>query len=121
MWKAEATPRTESLELNSEDRGAAPAVVPDFEPPDAHSFLLRHPGAQRLLEELRGQVVAGVTPAVPDGPRSSNAPTVGSRFTAELARVSRREHQVREMQELAMRRVVDLTSDQLRRILAFMA
>ena len=74
------------------------------------------------LDELRGQGGFGVLVAASDmkQPASGGVPNIGSRFTSELDSISRRERQVREIQELATHRVIDLTADQLRRILEFM-
>ena len=139
MWKSETSPRTEDFELSSSPRGAVATGMlerelselervdlepldlesPELEPPDPRAFLRMHPGAQRVLEDLR-RGPAGVVAAVA-GELQAGEATIGSRFTEEMAVVSRRERQVREMQALATHRVVDLTTEQLRRILEFMA
>ena len=74
------------------------------------------------LDELRGQGGFGVVVAASEmkQPPPTNTPSIGSRFTTELDSLSRRECQVREIQELATHRVIDLTTEQLRQILEFM-
>ena len=74
------------------------------------------------MDELRGQGGFGVIVAASDmkQPPAAHAPSIGTRFTSELDSISRRERQVREVQELATHRVIDLTTEQLRRILEFM-
>ena len=77
------------------------------------------------LDDLRTQPGFGVVMAASDLPSTTPAPaapnSIGSRMAFELDNLSRRERQVREMKELATYRVVDLTADQLRRILEFMS
>ena len=76
------------------------------------------------LDDLRTQPGFGVVMAASDiqpaTPQPAAPNSIGSRMTSELDTLSRRERQVREMKELATYRVVDLTTDQLRRILEFM-
>ena len=121
MPKANPASHSEDLPSDSIEQRTIATAVPDFEPPDARSFLRRHPGAQQLLEDLRGQVASGIAIAPPERPATAEAPTIGNRFTAEFAVMSRRERQLREMQSLATQRVVDLDTEQLRRILEFMS
>ncbi len=74
------------------------------------------------MDGLRGQGGFGVLVAASDMKRPPATPalSIGARFTTELDSLSRRERQVREMQELATHRVLDLTTEQLRQILEFM-
>ncbi len=76
------------------------------------------------LDELRGQPGFGVVMAAselqPAGQTPGQPSSIGQRMSVELDTLSRRDRQVREMKELATHRVVDLTTDQLRRILEFM-
>ena len=97
---------------------------------DAHVIDGEWPDTGRAassLDDLRNQPGFGVVvssseiqpPAAPAAPTSPN--NIGNRMSGELDGLSRRERQVREMKELATNRVVDLTTEQLRRILEFMA
>ena len=74
-----------------------------------------------MLDELRGQPGFGVVVAAGDPHPTAPPPSsIGQRMSLELDALSRRDRQVREMKELASSRVVDLTTEQLRRILEFM-
>ncbi len=90
------------------------------EPAEPASFAATTPGAQQMLEELRGQPGFGVVVAASSmqgsGPVS---PSIGERLANELEALARRERQVSEIKDLASHRVVDLNADQLRRILEF--
>ena len=86
------------------------------------------PGAMRTstatLDDLRAQPGFGVVVSSAEiqaqPPATGGVPSIGQRMTAELDTLSRRDRQIREMKELATHRVVDLTTEQLRRILEFM-
>ena len=77
------------------------------------------------LDDLRTQPGFGVVVASselqPSAPATNGVPNIGQRMGAELDALSRRDRQIREVKELATNRVVDLTTEQLRRILEFMA
>ncbi len=76
------------------------------------------------LDELRAQpgfgVVVSSSDIQPPTPAASQPNSIGSRMSAELDTLSRRDRHVREMKELATHRVIDLTTEQLRSILEFM-
>ncbi len=77
------------------------------------------------LDDLRGQPGFGVVVAASEmqtsTPAVSQPNSIGGRMAAELDQLSRRDQKVREMKDLATHRVIDLTTEQLRSILEFMA
>ena len=117
MWKSEKSPRS-SADLQENNNNGS--VYEDTN--DAGVFARANNTIPTNLDELRGQGGFGVIVAASDmkQPTLSQTPNIGSRFTTELDSITRRERQVREIQELATHRVIDLTADQLRRILDFM-
>lgn len=118
MWKSEKSPRSSVAEGQESTNGNGSYE----DPSDVGVFSRANTGAPASMDELRGQGGFGVIVAASDmqGTALSTTPNIGSRFTSELDSISRRERQVREIQELATHRVVDLTTEQLRRILEFM-
>ncbi len=76
------------------------------------------------LDDLRAQPGFGVVVSAAEiqaqPPAANGVPSIGQRMSAELDILSRRDRQIREMKDLATHRVVDLTTEQLRRILEFM-
>ena len=118
MWKSEKSPRS-SLADQQEDR----ISNTDYDHSnDVGVFARATNGTATTMDELRGQGGFGVIVAASDmkQPPAAHAPSIGTRFTSELDSISRRERQVREIQELATHRVIDLTTEQLRQILEFM-
>lgn len=120
MWKSDKSnqpftaPQPDRGNGNHEDIQVADADW--HETPSARSTA--------TIDDLRTQPGFGVVMAASDLQTTTQAPapnSIGSRMSFELDALSRRERQVREMKELATYRVVDLTTDQLRRILEFMA
>ncbi len=118
MWKSEKSPRSAITDPQENHLGNASYD----DPSDVGVFARREAGTPTTLDELRGQGGFGVIVAASDMQQapSSQASSIGSRFSSELDSISRRERQVREIQELATHRVIDLTAEQLRRILEFM-
>ena len=108
--KLEAAQSTQSLDPQ-----------PDAEPPDPAAFLRAHPEAQKLLEELREQYLQTRAPLYTDWLSSPRIPTIGQHLSAEFEGLSARVRKIREIESLAKQRAVDLTADQLRTVLRFMA
>ena len=118
MWKAE-----KSRQSFVPDQPAN--AIDQIDPPDAPAAdtpgYLRGSSGNSMLDELRGQPGFGVVVSAGDlHPATPQPPSIGQRMSVELDALSRRDRQVREMKELATSRVVDLTTEQLRRILEFM-
>ena len=121
MWKSDKSPN-QPFTAPQPDRGNGHHE--DVHVADADWTDGSAPRSTATLDDLRTQPGFGVVMAASDLPSAATpaAPnSIGSRMTMELDTLSRRERQVREMKELATYRVVDLTTDQLRRILEFMA
>lgn len=116
MWKSEKSPRS------SADQQEERISSTDYDSSNDVGVFARATNGTATLDELRGQGGFGVIVAASDmkQPPATHAPSIGTRFTSELDSISRRERQVREIQELATHRVIDLTTEQLRRILEFM-
>ena len=117
MWKSEKSPRS-SVADQQEDRTSST----DYDNASDVGVFARATNTAATLDELRGQGGFGVIVAASDmkQPPATHTPSIGTRFTSELDSISRRERQVREIQELATHRVIDLTTEQLRQILEFM-
>lgn len=115
MWKSEQNPRF------SADQGDAHMGGTDRDDSTDVGVFSRASKAATTMDELRNQGGFGVIVAASDMKHPPTTHSIGSRFTSELDSLSRREGQVREMQELATHRVLDLTTEQLRKILEFMS
>lgn len=112
MWKSEQNPHF------SADGDDARMGGMDYDDSADVGVFSRARGAATTMDDLRNQGGFGVIVAASDMKQPTHS--IGSRFTSELDSLSRREGQVREMQELATHRVLDLTTEQLRQILEFM-
>ncbi len=117
MWKSDKSPRSALDQAEGNGNGSSYE-----DPSDVGVFARGNTAATTTMDELRGQGGFGVIVAASDMKQPATSPnsSIGSRFTSELDSISRRERQVREVQELATHRVIDLTTEQLRRILEFM-
>ena len=99
----------------------------DLKSTDPTSFLRAYASAQLTVDDLREQPGFGVVVAAselqgkPPAPNPAPAQNIGQKLASELDILSRRQRQIQEIQELATRLVLDLTVDELRRILEFMA
>ena len=118
MWKSEKAPRS-SVADQQENRISSTEYD---NANDVGVFARATNSTATTLDELRGQGGFGVIVAASEmkQPPATHTPSIGTRFTSELDSISRRERQVREIQELATHRVIDLTTEQLRQILEFM-
>lgn len=117
MWKSERSPRS-SVADQQEDR----ISNTEYDHSNDVGVFARTNSTATTVDELRGQGGFGVIVAASEmkQPPATHTPSIGARFTTELDSISRRERQVREIQELATHRVIDLTKEQLRQILEFM-
>lgn len=118
MWKSEKNPRSSVADQQEDVVNST-----DYSNSNDVGVFARGTGSTATtMNELRGQGGFGVIVAASDmkQPPATGTPSIGARFTTELDSISRRERQVREVQELATHRVIDLTTEQLRRILEFM-
>lgn len=117
MWKSEKSPRSSVDQHENITNGSAYE-----DSTDVGVFSRASNSAPASMDELRGQGGFGVIVAASEMKPTALSQTnsIGSRFTSELDAIARRERQVREIQELATHRVIDLTADELRRILEFM-
>ncbi len=121
MWKTEKNnqpfvpPQPDRGNNNHED-----IQVADRDWPDSPAR-----SSSATLDDLRTQPGFGVVVSSADIQPATPTPTppnsIGNRMSAELDILSRRDRHVREMKDLATHRVVDLTTEQLRSILEFMA
>ena len=117
MWKSEKSPRSSVADQQGER-----ITNTDYEASNDVGVFARATNGTATMDDLRGQGGFGVIVAASDmkQPPPTHIPSIGARFTTELDSISRRERQVREIQELATHRVIDLTTEQLRQILEFM-
>lgn len=84
--------------------------------PDKPTRFTEEPPPPQPNAVVQNEIVAQPSQSAPAPPE----PSIGEKLALELDTVSRRERQIRELQDLTLRRVAELKTEQLRQILEFL-